>query len=51
MIIKLILFLSQLSEYELTIAADLVDPLTMPVEWTQIGGLRETIEEVKVTMI
>ncbi|KXJ11447.1 ATPase family AAA domain-containing protein 1 [Exaiptasia diaphana] len=41
----------QLSEYELAIAADLVDPLSMPVEWTQIGGLRETIEEVKETVI
>ncbi|XP_031553826.1 ATPase family AAA domain-containing protein 1-like [Actinia tenebrosa] len=41
----------KLSEYELAIAADLVDPLSLPVEWTQIGGLQDTIQEVKETVI
>ena len=39
---------SQLSEYELAVAADIVDPLTLPISWKDIGGLRETIDEVKV---
>lgn len=38
----------QLSEYELTVASDIVDPLTLPISWKNIGGLRETIDEVKV---
>ena len=38
----------QLSEYELAVAADIVDPLTLPISWKDIGGLRETIDEVKV---
>lgn len=39
---------SQLSEYELAVAADIVDPLTLPISWKDIGGLRETVDEVKV---
>lgn len=38
----------QLSEYELAVAADIVDPLPLPISWKDIGGLRETIDEVKV---
>ncbi len=38
----------QLSEYELTVAADIVDPLILPITWKDIGGLRETIDEIKV---
>lgn len=40
----------QLSEYELTVATDIVDPLTLPITWKDIGGLRETIDEIKVWM-
>ena len=40
----------QLSEYELTVATDLVDPLTLPISWKDIGGLREVIDEIKVRM-
>ena len=40
----------QLSEYELTIATDIVDPLTLPISWKDIGGLREVIDEIKVRM-
>ncbi|EDO42053.1 predicted protein [Nematostella vectensis] len=41
----------QLSEYELAIAADLVDPLSLPIQWSHIGGLHETIQDVKETII
>ena len=41
----------QLSEYELTVATDIVDPLTLPINWKDIGGLREVIDEIKVRMI
>ncbi|XP_078355279.1 outer mitochondrial transmembrane helix translocase-like, partial [Oculina patagonica] len=37
----------KLSEYELTVAADIVDPLILPITWKDIGGLRETIDEIK----
>ena len=40
----------QLSEYELTVAADIVDPLILPITWKDIGGLRETTDEIKVRM-
>ena len=32
----------------MSIAADLIDPLTMPITWGDIGGLKDTIEDVKV---
>lgn len=41
----------KLSEYELTVAADIVDPLILPITWKDIGGLRETIEEIKESVI
>lgn len=41
----------KLSEYELTVATDLVDPLTLPISWKDIGGLREVIDEIKETVI
>lgn len=45
-----IFFVLQLSEYELTVATDIVDPLTLPISWKDIGGLREVIDEIKVRM-
>lgn len=41
----------KLSEYELTVAADIVDPLILPITWKDIGGLHETIEEIKESVI
>lgn len=32
----------------MTVATDLVDPLTLPISWKDIGGLREVIDEIKV---
>ena len=32
----------------MSVAADLIDPLSIPVTWDDIGGLKDTIEEVKV---
>ena len=49
-IITLFLFL-QLTEYELCIASDLVDPLGMVVSWENIGGLEGTINEILETVI
>ncbi|XP_066305152.1 outer mitochondrial transmembrane helix translocase-like [Branchiostoma lanceolatum] len=41
----------RLNEYELTIAAHLVDPGSMTVSWTDIAGLEDTINELKETVI
>ena len=41
----------QLTEYELCIASDLVDPLGMVVSWENIGGLEGTINEILETVI
>ena len=41
----------QLSEYELVIASNLIDPVGMTVDWSQIGGLSETINEIQQTVI
>lgn len=41
----------KLSEYELSVAADIVDPLTLPISWKDIGGLSGVIEEIKETVI
>ncbi|XP_078658918.1 outer mitochondrial transmembrane helix translocase-like [Branchiostoma floridae x Branchiostoma belcheri] len=41
----------RLNEYELTIAAHLVDPGSMTVSWTDIAGLEDTINELQETVI
>ena len=41
----------QLTEYELCIASNLVDPLSMVTSWEDIGGLEETIREIQETVI
>ncbi|XP_041695125.1 outer mitochondrial transmembrane helix translocase-like [Coregonus clupeaformis] len=41
----------KLSEYEMSIAAHLVDPLTMQITWGDIAGLDEVITELKDTVI
>lgn len=46
-----ITMLFQLTDYELCIAANLVDPLSMTVSWEDIGGLEETIEQIQDTVI
>lgn len=44
-------FLLQLTDYELCIAANLVDPSSMSTSWEDIGGLEEIIEEIKESVI
>ena len=46
-----VIFPPQLTEYELCIASDLVDPLAMVVSWENIGGLEGTINEILETVI
>ncbi|KAL4240946.1 ATPase AAA domain-containing protein 1 [Mactra antiquata] len=41
----------KLSDYELCIAANLVDPLSMTVSWDDIGGLEDTVEQIQDTVI
>ncbi|XP_076856352.1 outer mitochondrial transmembrane helix translocase [Brachyhypopomus gauderio] len=41
----------KLSEYEMSIAAHLVDPLTMQITWSDIAGLDDVITELKDTVI
>ncbi|KAF7649828.1 hypothetical protein LDENG_00135400, partial [Lucifuga dentata] len=41
----------KLSEYEMSIAAHLVDPLSMQIRWRDIAGLDEVITELKETVI
>uniref|UniRef100_A0A8C1LJA4 ATPase family AAA domain containing 1b n=1 Tax=Cyprinus carpio TaxID=7962 RepID=A0A8C1LJA4_CYPCA len=41
----------KLSEYEMNIAAHLVDPLTMQITWHDIAGLDEVIIELRDTVI
>ncbi|KAG8009258.1 ATPase family AAA domain-containing protein 1-B [Nibea albiflora] len=41
----------KLSEYEMSIAAHLVDPLSMHITWRDIAGLDEVITELKETVI
>ncbi|KAJ6657758.1 hypothetical protein lerEdw1_001945, partial [Lerista edwardsae] len=41
----------KLSEYEMSIAAHLVDPLTMHVTWSDIAGLDDVITDLKDTVI
>uniref|UniRef100_H3AF51 Outer mitochondrial transmembrane helix translocase n=1 Tax=Latimeria chalumnae TaxID=7897 RepID=H3AF51_LATCH len=41
----------KLTEYEMSIAAHLVDPLSMQVTWKDVAGLDEVITELKDTVI
>lgn len=41
----------ELSEYELMIASHLVDPCSIPVSWSSIGGLGNVIQEIQETVI
>ncbi|WAQ97659.1 ATAD1-like protein [Mya arenaria] len=41
----------KLSDYELCIAANLVDPSAMNVSWEDIGGLKEEIDQIQDTVI
>ena len=41
----------ELSDYETSIAALLVDPLALPVSWSDIGGLDHVITEIKESVI
>uniref|UniRef100_A0A8C6LFL5 Outer mitochondrial transmembrane helix translocase n=1 Tax=Nothobranchius furzeri TaxID=105023 RepID=A0A8C6LFL5_NOTFU len=41
----------KLSEYEMSIAAHLVDPLSMQIAWRDIAGLDDVITELKETVI
>uniref|UniRef100_A0A674PNT2 Outer mitochondrial transmembrane helix translocase n=1 Tax=Takifugu rubripes TaxID=31033 RepID=A0A674PNT2_TAKRU len=41
----------KLSEYEMSIAAHLVDPLSLQITWTDIAGLDDVITELKETVI
>ncbi|XP_070545407.1 outer mitochondrial transmembrane helix translocase-like [Ptychodera flava] len=41
----------KLTEYEMTIAALLIDPLGITVSWQDIGGLEDVIDEIKETVI
>ncbi len=41
----------QLTEYEMCIASNLVDPLSMLTSWEDIGGLDEVIEEIHETVL
>ncbi|MBN3302720.1 ATD1B protein, partial [Amia calva] len=41
----------KLSEYEMSIAAHLVDPLSMQITWNDIAGLDDVITELKDTVI
>ncbi|RWS30405.1 ATPase family AAA domain-containing protein 1-B-like protein, partial [Leptotrombidium deliense] len=41
----------QLTEYELSIAAQLVDPQSIDVSWSDIAGLNDIIEDIKATII
>jgi SpoVK/Ycf46/Vps4 family AAA+-type ATPase len=41
----------KLTEYELCIASNLIDPMSMDTEWEDIGGLLETVTEIQETII
>ena len=41
----------QLSDYELCVAANLLDPNSVEVSWGNIGGLEVTIQEIQETVI
>lgn len=41
----------QLNEYELSIAAQLIDPQTLETSWADIAGLDDIIDDIKLTVI
>ncbi|XP_067673292.1 outer mitochondrial transmembrane helix translocase-like [Haliotis asinina] len=41
----------KLSEYELCIASNLVDPLSIDISWEDIGGLDNLVKDIKETVI
>ncbi|XP_046544260.1 outer mitochondrial transmembrane helix translocase-like [Haliotis rubra] len=41
----------KLSEYELCIASNLVDPLSIDISWEDIGGLDSLVKDIKETVI
>lgn len=41
----------ELSDYEMVIAANLVDPLMMPISWDSIGGLDDIITDIKENVV
>jgi len=41
----------QLNEYEMTIAACLIDPLSMKTSWQDIGGLSSVINSIKESVV
>lgn len=41
----------KLTDYEMSLAPTLIDPLSVPVTWTDIGGLDVEIRELKETVI
>lgn len=43
--------LLQLTEYELCIASNLIDPSSMVITWEDIGGLDDVVQEIKETVI
>lgn len=42
---------AKLTEYEMCIASNLVDPSAMTTEWEDIGGMEDIIEDIKETVI
>lgn len=44
-------FKNSLSEYELTIASQLVNPDEIEISWKDIAGLDDIIDELKATVI
>jgi len=47
----LILVSLQFTDYELSIASNLVDPETIPVSWKDIAGLDDVLQELRDTLI
>ena len=41
----------QFTDYELSIASNLVDPETIPVSWKDIAGLDDVLQELRDTLI
>ena len=48
---KSLAFSFQLTEHELCFAADLVDPNSISISWSDIGGLDETIRTIREKVI
>ncbi len=41
----------RLSDYEMSIAAQLIDPGTLSIGWEDIGGLDDLCQEIKETIL